>query len=453
VPSAAVVGGGMAGVALALRLSAAGRAVTLYEAAPALGGLASAWQIDVPGEAPLVWDRHYHVTLTSDAATRRVLDELGLDLHGGVARTGYPSGHGPVVPANTPIEFLKLPGLSPVAKLRIGGTMWLGSRIRDGRKMERVLVDDWLRRWSGRRGYERFWLPLLRAKLGENHRVASAAFIWATIARLYRARRAGVAQDEFGWVEGGYATTLARAAEVLTERGVEVRTGVKVDEVRPAGGGVGVGAPAEQRGVEVVVGGVPTCYDQVVVTAAAPVAARLCAGLADDERRRLEGVTYQGIVCASLVLRRPITDDYLTYITDLDCPFTAVVSMSALTGTEALGGRQLVYLPKYVTTDDPLLDADDEAVRAAFLPYLARLLPAFDPDDVLGFAVSRARYVLAVTTLRYSDHVPPTRTSVPGLWLASSANIVHGTLNVDETVTLAEAVADDMLAVEVPVGS
>lgn len=440
--TAAIVGGGMSGVALALRLAAGGRSVTLYEAAPTLGGLASAWSIEVPGEAPLVWDRHYHVTLTSDAATRRVLDELGLELNLGVARTGYTSGEGPVAPANSPIEFLKLPGLSPLAKLRIGATMWWGARIRDGRKMEQQLVDDWLRKWSGRRGYERFWLPLLRAKLGDNHRVASASFIWATIARLYRAQRSGVAQDEFGWVDGGYATTLARAAEVLASRGVDLRTGAKVAQVRPAEGG---------DGVEVVVDGAAERFDQVVVTAAAPVAARLCAGLTPDEQRRLEGVTYQGIVCASLVLREPITDDYLTYITDLDCPFTAVVSMSALTGAAALGGRHLVYLPKYVTTDDPLLDAGDEEVRAAFLPYLQRMLPAFDPDDVIGFAVSRARHVLAVTTLRYSDHVPPTRTSVPGLWLASSANIVNGTLNVDETVTLAEAVADRMLEAEVPI--
>lgn len=450
--SVAVVGGGMAGVALALELSRGGERVTLYEAAPTLGGLASAWSIEVPGEAPVTWDRHYHVTLTSDSATRAVLDELGLELRFGVARTGYTSGSGPVAPANTPIEFLKLPGLSPLAKLRIGATMWWGSRLRDGQKMERVLVDDWLRKWSGRRGFEGFWLPLLRAKLGDNHAKASAAFIWATIARLYRAQRTGVAQDEFGWVRGGYATTLERAAEVLTGRGVDVRTGAAVSAIRPAASDADdADDDATRPGVEVECGGQVERFDQVVVTAAAPVAARLISGLSGDEQRRLEGVTYQGIVCASLVLRKPITDDYLTYITDLDCPFTAVVSMSALTGTDDLGGHHLVYLPKYVTTDDPLLDAPDDEVLAGFLPYLRRMLPAFDPADVLGSKVSRARYVLAVTTLRYSDHVPPTRTSVPGLWLASSANIVNGTLNVDETVTLATSVAKAMLAERVGV--
>ena len=429
----------MAGVTLALRLAEAGDQVTLFEAAPSLGGLASAWTIDVPGEDPLTWDRHYHVTLTSDTATRGVLDRLGLELNWGDARTGYTDGSGAVAPANTPVEFLRLPGMSPVAKLRIGGTIWWGSRIRDGRKMERQLVDDWLRKWSGRRGFERFWLPLLRAKLGDNHRVASASFIWATIQRLYRARRTGVAQDQFGWVEGGYATTLARAAEVLVEQGVELRTGTKVDAVRARPDEPGDGA------IDVVVDGTSNRFDRAVLTAAAPVAARLCPDLSDGERRRLEGTTYQGIVCASVVLRRPVTDDYLTYITDLECPFTAVVSMTALTGTEGMGGRHLVYLPKYVTTDDAFLEATDDEVRAAFLPYLARLLPDFEPDDVLAFQVSRARYVLAVTTLHYSDHLPPVRTSVPGLWLASSANIVNGTLNVDETVTLAESVANRML--------
>ena len=52
-------------------------------------------------------------------------------------------------------------------------------------------VEEWLTAWSGRRTFERFWLPLLRAKLGESYRESSAAFIWATIQRLYAARRTG----------------------------------------------------------------------------------------------------------------------------------------------------------------------------------------------------------------------------------------------------------------------
>ena len=62
----------------------------------------------------------------------------------------------------------------------------------------------WLRRWSGERTFERIWLPLLKSKLGENYRLTSAAFIWATIARMYAARRPGLKREMFGYVEGGY---------------------------------------------------------------------------------------------------------------------------------------------------------------------------------------------------------------------------------------------------------
>ncbi len=83
--------------------------------------------------------------------------------------------------------------------------------MRDWQRMERIPVEVWLRRWSGRRTFEHFWKPLLRAKLGDSYRTASAAFIWATIQRLYAARRTGLKKEMFGYVPGGYARVLDAA--------------------------------------------------------------------------------------------------------------------------------------------------------------------------------------------------------------------------------------------------
>src|SRR3989475_8850341 len=69
-----IVGGGFLGMTLAHRLAQHGQDVTLFEAAPALGGFASAWSL-----RDVRWDRHYHVTLLSDAYLRALLTELGLE--------------------------------------------------------------------------------------------------------------------------------------------------------------------------------------------------------------------------------------------------------------------------------------------------------------------------------------------------------------------------------------
>jgi hypothetical protein len=55
--------------------------------------------------------------------------------------------------------------------------------------------------------------------------------------------------------------------------------------------------------------------------------------------------------------------------------------------------------------------------------------------------ISRVRRIFPIPTLGYSRRVPAFATSVPGLHLVSSAQIVNGTLNVNETVELAERAA------------
>ena len=57
------------------------------------------------------------------------------------------------------------------------------------------------------------------SKLGESYKIASAAFIWAIIARMYAARRSGLKKEMFGYVRGGYARILERFADHLATGG------------------------------------------------------------------------------------------------------------------------------------------------------------------------------------------------------------------------------------------
>jgi protoporphyrinogen oxidase len=432
-PRVGIVGGGMLGLTLAHRLRAAGMQPTILEGAPETGGLASSQTI-----GKYEWDRFYHVILLSDQALLGLLDELGLGdrLHWGYTKSGFYNGRGFHSLSST-LDFATFPLLGPLAKARLAATILRAANIRDWRPLEAETAASWLTRWSGRRSYDRLWLPLLRAKLGENVGQASAAFIWAIIARMYAARRSGLKREMFGYVDGGYATILRRFRELLQAEGVEIVRGSPVRHVAGLPGCAAV-TLANGRRVE---------FDRLVLTVPCPAVRAICPDLEPAEQARLDRVVYQGIVCPSLLLRRPLGGYYITNITDERVPFTAVIEMTALVDRERLGGYTLVYLPRYLTQQSPVWQRSDEELVWEYVDALARMYPGLSRSDVVAWQVSRARDVLALSTVNYtSDALPSTSTSLENVYVVNAAQIAAGTLNVNETVSLANHKAAELQA-------
>ncbi len=428
----AIVGGGILGMTLAHRLIATGKRVTLIESAETLGGLAAAWQL-----GDVVWDRHYHVTLSSDSRLRGLLADLDLEkemrwVH---TRTGFYSG-GRFHSMSNALEFLAFPPLNLFEKARLAATILYASRVKDWRRLEKVAVEKWLRRWSGRGTTEKIWLPLLRAKLGDNYKYASAAFIWSVIARMYAARRSGLKREMFGYVPGGYARILDRFGERLRRDGVSIRLSCPVASVSRESSG---------RMRVCFRDGTSETFDAVAVTAPAPVSVALSPQLNAEEKEKWLSIRYQGVLCASLLLREPLSGFYITNITDSWAPFTGVIEASALVDRGHFRGHSLVYLPKYLPSEDAMFNSPDGRIEEIFVDALSRMYAHFRRSDVLCFRVSRVRWVMPIPTLRYSESLPSIRTSVEGLYIVSSAHIVNGTLNVNETVQLAEQTADALV--------
>lgn len=423
-----VVGGGVMGLQIAKDLVERGQDVTVAEAADTFGGLTSAWQL-----GDVVWDRFYHVTLLSDSVLRELLTDLGLEkeIEWVETKTGFYSD-GKLLSMSNTAEFLKFPPLSMIERLRLGGTIFLASKIRDFRRMEKQSVEDWLRRWSGNGAFEKVWLPLLKAKLGDAYQETSAAFIWAHTQRMYKARRSGAKKEMFGYVPGGYARILETWTDHLQKKGVRLLSGHPVRSVTR------IENDPENRRLRVDFGDsrVET-FDNVVSTIASPLIADQCEELSGDEKAKLRAVKYLGVVCASMLLKKPISPYYVTNITDTWVPLTGIIEMSTIVDPKTqLGGNHLVYLPKYMTDDHEGLKEPDEDYRQRCLTTLEKMYDHFSREDVLDFKVARAKYVAALSTLNYSTKLPPIVTSVPGFYALNSAHILEGNLNVNETILL-----------------
>ena len=423
----------MLGLVLAQRLNAAGHGVTVIEAAPQLGGLAASWQL-----GPVHWDRYYHVIAAADTALCGLLTELGLEsaIVWKTTRTNFYDGSA-LHPLNNALDYWRLPGLGLIDKARLAATILYAARITDGRPLESQSAQEWLTRIGGERTWQGLWRPLLRSKLGANVDHASAAYIWSVIRRFYGAREGAARTERFGYVTGGYRQVIERLTDRLVSRGVTLRVGSGVTSI-----------DAADDGLIVTAGAATTRCDRVLMTCATPLAARLCPALGADERRALEQFRYQGIVCASLLLTRPLGQAYMTYITDERIPFTTVIEMSTLVDRERFGGYHLAYLPRYVPADDPVFERGDAELAAEFTAGLKRMFPDLQPAEIHSLQIARTRHVLAVPGLHYQALMPSMTTTIAGLFVINSAQIVNAALSVNDSIRLAHSSADRLLATE-----
>ncbi|MBM3966340.1 MAG: NAD(P)/FAD-dependent oxidoreductase [Planctomycetes bacterium] len=424
----AVVGGGFAGIRTAMLLAQRGEQVTLIEAAAGLGGLASPWSID-----HVEWDRFYHVILLSDRYLRSVLKELRLDdeISWVQTKTGFLAS-GKLHSLSSSIDFLFFPVLNWLQKFRLGMTIFAGSKIRRWKPLEKILVEDWLRKWSGDSTFEKIWRPLLQSKLGDAYQRTNASFIWAYIQRMYSARRSGLKREMFGYVPGGYRRIIDALGPHLDRLGVNVQTGTLVQSVSRDKDG------RFQLGIESKGGKSEEAFDRVVLTTPSSQIASVTAEWTDDERNRLTDTEYLGVICTSLLLDRPLAGYYVTNLLDPGIPFTGIIEMGAILPMDKLNGNYLVYLPRYLMSDDPGFHEPDSEIHTRAIQTLKGIYPGFQSEWIRGIRTARAKSVMALPTLDYSNRRMPVTTSIPGVYCLNSARIVEGTLNVNEVIRMVD---------------
>lgn len=426
-----IIGAGMLGMTLALRLSQKGYKVTVFESEDKAGGLTSSWQMN-----EVTWDKFYHVVLMSDLNTRKILKEIGLEneLRWVETKTGFYSD-GKLYSMSNLIEFFKFPPIDLIDKFRLGLTIFAASKIKNWQRLEQIPVEVWLKKWSGKRVFEKIWLPLLKAKLGDNYKNTSAAFIWSTIQRMYAARKSGLKKEMFGYVSGGYEKVNERFAKHLKEMGIDIRYNCKVKSIsKTSDGKICI---TTQNSNEI--------FDEVISTLSSRESVNIAEELSNAEKKQHNDIKYLGVICPSVLLKKSISPYYVTNITDSWPPFTGIIEMSALIDKNEIKGNHLVYLPKYVNPEDRLFDKSEEELRSLFMGSLYKMYPNISQNDVNFWGTSKARIVFALPTLNYSKKVPKVTTSLGNYHIINSAQILNGTLNVNETIQVAETKLQEIL--------
>jgi protoporphyrinogen oxidase len=402
-----VIGGGPAGIKAAHTLVKAGVDVTLLEGSSVLGGLASSF--DVQG---VRIERYYHFVCKGDDHLVDTLAELGLShrLRWRDSRMAY-FVDGRLYPFLTPLELLRFAPLSLADRVRAGAAVKLAQRMREEDLAEERAI-PWLKRLFGESAYRVIWEPLMRFKFAEHAPDISAAWIWARMVRLSRSRTSPW-REELGYVEGGSKVVLEGLGRDFEARGGRVVLAAAVERIAIEGG----------RATGVRVDGETIPADAVISTATTSRFRQMAPDLDGPYVEGLARIPTIGIFCLFLRLARPVTPFFWVNTNDPRVPFAGMIEYTNLNPLPELGGDRILYVPQYLSADDPRYAQRDEEVLRRYTDALALIHPAFDRSWVKFSAVFRDRFAQPICLTDYRRTTPSVQTPVENLFLTDSCQL------------------------------
>jgi protoporphyrinogen oxidase len=424
----AIVGAGLTGLAAAYRLSRH-FSVTVFEETGAPGGLAST--LEVSAER---LERFYHHLFANDRVFLELCRELGIiDAVEWFEPNNAVFIDNRLYPFTTPMDLLRFTPLRFVSRVRTGLLTLASGLVRDYGPYEKVTAREWLIRRAGKDSFEKIWEPLLVSKFEDDASLVSGTWIWNKLKLRGSSREKNLGREMLGYLKGGFETLISRLTYAVADAGGRIlyNSRTKGIERRPDGrfildGGSGV-------------------FDRVLFTASPGILAEMPSPLPSDFSGRLAALRSKANICMILELDRSLSPYYWITVAQRDIPFVLAIEHTRLVGMRKYGAH-IVYLSRYLDPGNPLFTMSDDEIEERFLRGLAAVFPGFSREWIRRTTVSRARYAQPVVTKEYANIMPPVKTPVPGLYLATMSQIYPEDRGLNHAVRLGYGAADEILS-------
>ncbi|MBZ0278515.1 MAG: NAD(P)/FAD-dependent oxidoreductase [Anaerolineae bacterium] len=427
-----IIGAGVAGMSAAWDLVNAGHRVTLFEAEPAVGGLAAGFR-DPSWEWSL--EKYYHHWFETDQEMLKLIAEIG---HSDKVLFPRPKTSywmdGKIVRSEISLSALFLP-ISPLAKIRLALVGAYLKLTRNWQPLEKITAHEWFMRYLGEGGYNKLFRPLLIGKFGDRYREVNMAWMWA---RIYtRTLRLGIFQ-------GGFQAFLDALATALSQRGAVIRLNTPVEAIGQ-----------QDDKPTLTVGGVTEVFDRVISTASPGFMLRFVPGLKDTPYgAQVAGLSSIGAVCVILALKQSLLTDG-TYWLNLPAttpdkrtsqfPFLALVEHTNWMDKAHYNNDVLVYCGDYIPADHEYFQLSEAELVERFTAALSKVNPDFRPDWIRAQWVFRSPYAQPVPGLDHSARIPAMQTPFPGLYWASMSQVYPWDRGTNYAVEIGRRVARQVM--------
>jgi len=397
----AIIGAGYSGMAAAYDLCKAGHTVTIFESADHVGGLASGFK-----EPHWDWsvEKFYHHWFATDKHMLGLIEELNLS-----DQVLFPRPYTVLLhkdrwyPFDSILNALKFPGLGwGINKIRFGLVGLYLRLTNNWGSLEKVTVEEWMRKWAGAEVYEKMWQPLVIGKFGPYYKEVNMAWMWARL----KARTTNL-----GTFKGGFQAFADLFAEILKEQGVEIRLGARVETIKRMQDGLTVGSEI---------------FDKVLVTTSPGLMAKLCPELPESYLKGLLELKSMGAVVMAMSLKHQLSEQgyyWFNLPKDAGFPFLALVEHTNYVSPENFSGDHILYAGDYLEAGHEYFSLSQDELLERFTPAFKRINPMFELDWIKKTWLFKTDYGQPVPLLNHSKKISAIETPVAGLYFASMSQV------------------------------
>jgi protoporphyrinogen oxidase len=401
-----IVGAGFTGLSLGYYLAKAGWKVNIFEKDSEPGGLAGSFKVE--GEN---LEKFYHHWFTNDLHIMDLIKELDSEDRIVIrpTRTGMYYANN-FFKLSSPLDLLKFNPLSLINRIRLGFVVLAVRLVNDWKKLEHITAKDWLIKICGKQGYSVVWEPLLKGKFGRYSETVSAVWFWNKL-KLRGGSRGEAGKENLAYYKGGFASLAESVANKIIEFGGTINYNTEVISVN------------EDSEIKLANGSLLKA-DKVVITTPLPITAKiLAASVKPDYIDKINQIQYIGNICLTLELSKSLSEIYWLNVNDPGFPFVGIIEHTNFEPVETYKGRHIVYLSKYLPTDEKLYNMSEEEFYEYAIPYIQRMFPEFKKDWVLDYHVWKEPYSQPLVTKHYSKLIPNFETPIPGVYINTMAQI------------------------------
>ncbi|MFM6984937.1 MAG: NAD(P)/FAD-dependent oxidoreductase [Chitinophagaceae bacterium] len=426
-----IVGAGFTGLSLGYYLAKAGWQVTIFEKDAEPGGLAGSFKVE--GEN---LEKFYHHWFTNDQHIMDLIKDLKCEDHIVVreTRTGmYFSNN--FFKLSSPLDLLKFKPLSFVNRIRLGFVVLAVRIVKDWKKLESITAKDWLIKICGKQGYQVVWEPLLKGKFGRYAESVSAVWFWNKL-KLRGGSRGEKGKEYLAYYKGGFASLAESMVSAIQEMGGVIHFNKGVSEVGATGSLTTEGGETYEA-------------NKTILTAPLPICANLLKNATSEAYTdSLNKVQYIGNVCLTLELNRSLSEIYWLNVNDPGFPFVGIIEHTNFEPKESYKGRHIVYLSKYLPTDEALYKMSEKEFYEYAVPFIQKMFPEFTTDWVIDYHVWKEAYSQPLVTLHYSKLIPQFKTPVESVYINSMAQIYPEDRGTNYAVREGKLMAEKFIAGE-----